>query len=184
MAIHDSLVDMLSESLPEYLAMAEHAINTPKPGGTAASCYGYPAAVLLFSIADAIGSYCAGNDAFKVDVDGRMVRIGSGEQRFYVLNSRYYGLALRGYQFSGLYTKFRGPLTHNAAMVPGVLLEKGDATTPVVYDHSDKPGLIGLSLMPFLEVSRRAVGQFLGEHGGIVPTSGQWRDLAAKAGKL
>lgn len=180
MALHSSLVDLLSESLPEYVAMAEHAITTSKPGG---GCYGYPAAALLFAVADAIGSYCAGNDEFKVDVGGKMVRIGSGEKSFYVLNGRFYGLALSSHHFESLYKNFRGPLTHNAAMVPGLLLEKGNVGDPVFHDDPSGQGVICLSLVPFLEVSKRAVEQFLKSHGGIVPTSGQWKDLAKKAGK-
>jgi hypothetical protein len=51
----------LRESLPEYVEIARVAIGRSKPGFSASSCYGYPAAALLFSVADSIGSYYRGN---------------------------------------------------------------------------------------------------------------------------
>jgi hypothetical protein len=57
MAPHSSLVSMLRESLPEYVAVARMAVETTKPGRTASSFYGYPAAALLFAVVDSIGSY-------------------------------------------------------------------------------------------------------------------------------
>jgi hypothetical protein len=75
MALHDSTVSMLKESLPEYLKAAEFCINYRKDktyghdqeGG----CLGYPGTSLMFCILDTIGSYYRGRKDIFVDIEGK-----------------------------------------------------------------------------------------------------------------
>ena len=54
MAIHPNLQSMLRESLPEMLLVAKYCIEFRKDTSiwSASGCYGYPAALILLSIAD------------------------------------------------------------------------------------------------------------------------------------
>ncbi len=54
MAVHESLVSMATEAIEEHLAVAEHCVNTVKPGG---GVYGFTAVLLLFSVVDALSNY-------------------------------------------------------------------------------------------------------------------------------
>lgn len=74
MAVHDSTISLLNESLREHLYAAETCINFRKDitwgqnqdGG----CLGFPGVTLMFCIVDAIGSYHRGKKDFRVEVDG------------------------------------------------------------------------------------------------------------------
>ena len=54
MALHGSLTSLLKDSLPEFLKAAELCLSYRKPDGGSLGC---PAAGLMFSIADSLGSY-------------------------------------------------------------------------------------------------------------------------------
>jgi hypothetical protein len=113
---------MLRESLKEYLKVAEYCIQFrkgPEEWGAAGAggCYGYPAAVMLFCIVDAIGSYHRGRKEFKVLIDGKEKSIkNDGSQYFYVLNSKYYNQVLSKSDIERLYGNYRSLLIHNAAI--------------------------------------------------------------------
>ena len=84
MATHLDIKSMLYESLPEMLLVAKYCIEYRKDKNiwSVSGCYGYPAALLLLSIVDSIGSYIE---------NGK----GNIDKRFKVLNNDvYYGLNL------------------------------------------------------------------------------------------
>ena len=146
MAIHFTVQSMLKESLVEMFLVAEYSINFRKDpalwgfGG----CYGYPAAVLLFSIADSIGSYVNG---------------GNTEKHFNVLNhTDYYDLGLAPDEIKMLYQKYRSLLTHNAVMANEATLSIGDKDSHV---FELQKGVPLLNLLPFLEKTRVALSNFL-----------------------
>jgi hypothetical protein len=62
MAIHNSVPDMVQESLVEKLICSKFAIEYQKEPSEwgAEGCLGHPALTLLMSIADTIGSYVLG----------------------------------------------------------------------------------------------------------------------------
>src|SRR3989344_940232 len=104
MAIHTNIPSMLQESLPEMLLGAKYCIEFRKDKSfwPAPGCYGYPAALLLLSIVDSIGSY---------------IEQGNVENHFKVLkNADYYGLSLPGDEIRVLYNKYRNLLIHNSVM--------------------------------------------------------------------
>ena len=158
MAIHPSVAALLRESVPEYLDIARYCCHTPKPGG---GWYGYPAALLLLTIIDVIGSYHWQDSAFTVNVDGRAQSINDDASDHYlVLNSHYYGQSLTRRQIDKLSEYFRCLLAHNASLAPGKLLDIGNPADPVFYFGGD--GEIDvINLRGLLAVTEGAVQQFL-----------------------
>ena len=81
MAIHASTTSLLRESLPEFLEAARYCVEFSKNAGwghgQGGGCLGYPAAALLFSIADSIGSYSSG---LAVSIDGKSTKIDSEKE--------------------------------------------------------------------------------------------------------
>ena len=146
MAIHQDIPSMLQESLPEMLLVAKYCIEFrkdttiwPAPG-----CYGYPAALLLLSIADSIGSY---------------VEKGSVENHFKILkNSDYYGLNLSDDELKIVYDNYRNLLSHNTVMATNVGLSIGLIGDQVLQSQN---GSHLLNLFPFYNATVKAVNVFL-----------------------
>lgn len=160
MTLHAFLATMTRESLPEYLAVARMAMT--RSDGMSRE-YGYPAGALMFMIASAIGSYYEGNASFKVHVDGRQVAITGSANHLFILNSDLYARqGLSQSRINRLYECFRGPLVHNAALAPNVILNSGDESGPVFYlaDPND-PKIEVVNLRGFFGLTERAVEAFL-----------------------
>lgn len=146
MAIHPDLQSMLNESLPEMLLVAKYCIEFSKDTSiwSAPGCYGYPAAILLLSIADSIGSY----------VEQKKVK-----NHFKILNnSDYYGLDLSDKEIKVIFDNYRNLLSHNAVMATNVGLTIGVPTDNVLIKKDDK---FWLSLVPFYNISVKAINSFL-----------------------
>lgn len=146
MATHNSIKSLIRESLKEYLEVSFYCINyrkNPKDWGST-GCLGYPAAVLLFSIADSIGSYIIG---------------GSTKDHFNILNySDYYNLDLSDEELEKIYKEHRCLLTHNAALNHEIGLSLGQNTNNVI-EYRDK--IMYLNLFPFYKLSKSIVYNFL-----------------------
>ena len=145
MARHPNLISMLFESLPEMLLVAKYSIEFQKDTDIwpAPGCYGYPAAILLLSIADSIGSY---------------VEKGSVENHFRVLNNEdYYGLKLSDKEIRMMFD-YRNLLAHNTVMSTNVGLNIGSLNDPVLQNQN---GIYLLNLFPFYNVSLKAVSSLL-----------------------
>ncbi len=146
MSIHPNLESMLQESLPEMLLVAKYCIEFnkdtkiwPAPG-----CYGYPAAVLLLSIADSIGSY---------------VEKGKVENHFKVFNNAdYYGLYLSDEELRVLIDNYRNLLSHNTVMATNAGLNIGLPSDNVLEKKDDK---YWLNLVALYNISVKAVNSFL-----------------------
>jgi hypothetical protein len=126
MAIHNSTHSLIHEALTEYLAIAEYCISTAKPTG---GCYGFPTALLCFTIVDAIGSFYRGNTSFTINIDKKTRTIdGDGFKHYFILNSDYYGQSLSEKDIKRLYEYYRCLLVHNAALAPNYILDIGKET--------------------------------------------------------
>jgi hypothetical protein len=146
MAIHTSKESMLKESLTELVRVVQYCINFRKDPAIWGShgCYGYPAAILLFSIADSIGSWIVG---------------GKPQKHFDILkHENYYNLNLSGEDIKLIYDGYRCLLTHNALLKFDVFLDIGREEDAVFEFKNNKPYL---NLLPFLKVTERAVKNFL-----------------------
>ena len=148
MAIHLNLQSMLRESLPEMLLVAKYCIEFRKDTSiwSASGCYGYPAALILLSIADSIGSY---------------VERGSIKNHFKILNNQnYYGLNPSNEEIGIIYDKYRNLLSHHTVMSTDVGLNIGSLTSSVLQKEN---GRYWLNLIPFYNVSVKAVKSFLND---------------------
>jgi hypothetical protein len=182
MAIHPDLKSLLHESVREYLEVAEYCLAYRKDANWGAAevggCLGYPAAVMLFSVVDTIGSFHRGSAAISVVVDGRPVKIRKeGFQHFFILNSDYYDLHLSELTIRRLYENFRNLLMHNASLAPNHALSyapDGSEPFPVVN------GKQRVNLAPFLIATRMAVSKFLTRLDSVVPGSDQARNIGLK----
>lgn len=137
---------MLQESLTEMLLVAKYCIEFRKevPPWSAPGCYGYPAALILLSIADSIGSY---------------VEQGNVENHFKILNNKdYYNLNLDNEALRAVYDYYRNTLSHNAVLAPNVVLDIGQNNEMVIQKTNNS---YLLKLVPLFNVSAIAVNNFL-----------------------
>jgi len=182
MAIHPDTASMLQESLREYLSVAQWCVHYQKDAswgtGQACGCLGYPAAVMMFCIADTIGAFHRADKSFNALVDGKTVTIRQqGFHHFYVLNSNYYQQSLSGVAIKRLYGNFRDLLVHNAALAPDhilISLPNIPDAFPTLNDHQ----LVNIN--GFLQVSEAAVRIFLKRLPTVVPGSLQEENIRKK----
>jgi hypothetical protein len=129
MATQFDLKSLLRESVHEYLFVADYCVQFQKdsawPQREVGGCLGYPAAVMLFSIVDTIGSFHQGDAGLNLVIDGKSRDIrNEGFQHFFILNSDYYGQSLEEAAIKKLYDNFRNLLVHNASLAPSNFLIK------------------------------------------------------------
>lgn len=144
--LHPGLQSMLRESLPEMLLVAKYSIEFPKNTNIwpAPGCYGYPAALLLLSITDSIGSY---------------VEQGNIENHFKILNNNdYYGLNLSIEKIRIIFDDYRNLLAHNTVISSNVGLNIGSPNDLVLQSQNNR---YWLNLVPFYNLSIKAVNAFL-----------------------
>jgi len=141
-----AIENLVFEALVENLLVSKYSLDFRKdpikwgrPG-----CYGFPAAILLLSIADMIGSYVLG---------------GNTRNHFNILNdNRYYDLRLSTEEIKEVYEKYRCRLTHNGALPLGRLLDIGSASDPILESLN---GNLKLNLVPFWNKSYYCVEKFV-----------------------
>ncbi|ODT44717.1 MAG: hypothetical protein ABS70_04860 [Nitrospira sp. SCN 59-13] len=175
MALHRTTIQLLKESLPEFLHVAEYCIGFRKPDG---GCLGYPGAAVLFSIADSLGSYHRGRTDFTVPVDGANVSIKSqGYHHLFIFNSRFYGFDLSEAEIKKLYANYRCLLLHNSALANDhfLFLEKPESPAFV----TDRSG-IHVNVAGLLRVTKMAVSAFLNDIDRIVQNSKQLEIIGRK----
>ena len=166
MAIHPNPQSMLQESLVEMYLVAKYCIEFRKDTNIwpAPGCYGYPAALLLLSIADSVGSYV---------IDTKETR-----SHFDILKrADYYNLSISDDDITAIYTKYRNLLTHNSVMATEAVLNIGNHNDPVFETKNNRPFL---NLVPFLEKTREVLINFLSNSNQIVTNSKQLQDILRK----
>jgi hypothetical protein len=142
-----TLNNIVYESLVENLLVSSYCIKFRKDPlrWKEEGCYGFPATILLFSIADIIGSYIIG---------------GSTKKHFEIFNNNdYYNLNLSENALEEMYKHYRCLITHNGAMPPGRLLDIGTNDDPVVIKTNS--GEMILNLVPFWNKTYFCVEKFL-----------------------
>lgn len=182
MAIHSDTASMLQESLREYLYVADSCVRFQKDdswgSGQTGGRLGYPAAVMMFCIADTIGSFHRGDKNFSVAVDGKLVTIQrQGFQHFYVLNSEYYGQSLSEAAINRLYANYRDLLVHNASLAPEHFLIS-NLSLPAAFAVVN--GRLVVNIDGFLRISSGAVKLFLERVPTVVPGSSQEANIQKK----
>lgn len=182
MSIHPDTASMLQESLREYHLAAQWCVQFQKDTswgiGQVGGRLGYPAAVMMFCIADAIGSFHRANKSFSALVDGKTVMIRQkGFQHFYVLNSDYYQQSLSGVAIKRLYENFRNLLVHNAALASEHILISLPKL-PEAFPTMDGRQLVNID--GFLRISGVALDLFLKRLPTVVPGSSQDETICKK----
>ena len=177
MAYHNSTHSLIEEAITEYLAIANYCLMTAKPTG---GCYGYPTALLLFSIVDAIGSFYKGDSSISIKIDGTNKTIKKDSQHYFILNSNYYNQKLSGKEIEKLYEYYRCRLVHNAALAPGCFLEIGELTDVPFAKQENSNTIDIVNLTPFAELSHNAVSKFLKVAPSIIPNSKQGKIINKK----
>ena len=166
MAIHGTISSMAKEALIETFLVAQYCVKfekDPRIWG-ASGCYGYPAAKLLFSIVDTIGSYVIDNN------DPR--------QHFKILNHPdYYNLGLSEEDLKIIYENYRSLLEHNSVMPFDHFLNIGNADGKVFEIVNNKPTL---NLLPFLLLTKKILEKFLPDLEKIISESKKMQDILKK----
>ena len=176
MAIHSRTEDMLKESLVDMLNGAEVCIQFKKEKG---GCLGYPAAVLLLSIVDTIGSYYEGNKDFKIKIDGKLKTIdGDAFKHFFILNSEYYDFQLSEKFIKKIYDNYRSLLVHNGVIAPGHLITIDDPLRRAMSEDAISNSATGknypsIHLKPFYRSTEFAVSKFIKKVDTVFPKSKQ-----------
>lgn len=182
MASHGSTVSLLKESLREYLHVAEYCINFHKDVAwghdQAGGCLGYPGAMIMFCIADTIGSYHRKRKGFSVQVDGSEKEIiNDSFHHFFILNSDYYNQQLSEAIIKKLYYNYRSFLLHNAALAIDHVLFIGKPDDPTFPVRDGKPHV---NVSAFFQITKSAVQKFLNSIDKIVPGSDQEKVVKLK----
>ncbi len=179
--------DLSREALNEVLEAVEQCILYRKeeheqwvdsrfPG-----CLGIPAAILLFSIADAIGSYHR-NNGFKVVIAGKSQAINNTAKHLYVFNSKFYGYQeLTCVELNVLYYNYRSILTHNLGLPDSHILIL-DPTGNKLIEKKQGPQNNNwvLNLNVFFNLTKKAVEMFLSESKEIIENSSAVKDEITK----
>lgn len=187
MALHDTPSSMLKESLDETLEAAKYCVEytkTDKKWGEFATggCLGYPAAILLFSIIDSIGSYFRKNDTIDIVIDGKKEKINAtGWEHFKILNSKYFNQSLSKDFIIKLYNKFRSCLTHNSVlgsetlMIPNNRFIDSNVQNQAFGVTKDAHGNVinVISIKELWDLCQNAVLLFKNDIDTIVPNSKQ-----------
>ena len=143
----------MKESLKEMVEVASYCVNFEKSDDTRwvghMGCYGYPGALLLLSIVDALGSeIIGGGDDCK--------------KHFKILNHKnYYNLKLKDDIIEKLRNEYRNYLSHNAQIGNFVAMYPGDEDSSLL---ENKDGFLTLNLKPFLAISENVVSDFLNKN--------------------
>lgn len=187
MTVHHSADRMVAESLPEYITAADFCVNYSKANG---GCLGYPAALLLFAVVDALGSFHRANQKFNILIDGKNTIIRKKEDHFIILNSKYYQLSLSKKEVALLQNNYRHPLAHNSLLMPDSMLDIGDGKTSpfefIKVAGSKVPGrsMPFVHLKPFLALSKIAVERFLHDAEDIISNSKQVAEMTLRADRI
>jgi hypothetical protein len=177
MAVYDDPVQAIREALPEFLELARIGVEHQKPGG---GVLGYPSAVCLFAVVDAIGSYYRGHPTFTVDVDGKPMPIAKdrASDHILILNSEFFGFSFTEAELRALYRIGRSPLTHNALIGEGQWLHADEGDGRAIVARSDG---MHVYLHAFHRLCQEAVERFLRVAADVITKSLAMQELHSKA---
>lgn len=187
MAKHPNTQSMLRESLKEMIFVAEYCITYRKDAtwevNQFGGCLGFPAAIMLFCIADTIGSFYEGNGNFKIKINEQDKVIKKDNfQHFYILNSDYYRLNLSEEFIKIIYKRFRSSLVHNLTLSPGYSLSiESDDKPPFEIRENSDPNMVNVHLKPFLKMTQIAIEKFLNKVDAVIPGSKKQGEILLKS---
>lgn len=161
--------DLSREALNEMLEAVEYCISYRKKeheqwvDSTFPGCLGIPAAILLFSIADAIGSHYRHKE-FKIRGTNKMQKMKTTVEHFFIFNSDLYdNQILSREEISVLYDIYRSKLTHNLGLPSFYFIELNTKSNKLLEEKQNAQGenYWVLNLYEFLNLTKNAVTGFL-----------------------
>jgi len=187
MALHLTPSSMLKESLKETLEAAKFCSNyrkTDEKWGEfkTGGCLGFPAAILLFSIIDTIGSYFRGDGDIEILIDSKNSTIEKdGWQHFKILNSKYFNQVLSQEYIKTLYSKFRSYLAHNSVLGKNavMIMENSSWNAEIkgkaffLGEDTNGDTVYVISIKELCELCESAIDSFLSDVDEVVPNSKQ-----------
>lgn len=166
---HFQKVELLKESLAEMIHTANYCTKYRKRNkriwgsNSGEGILGFPAAIILFSVIDCIGSVFLGDESYKIQINGIEHTIKSTSQHIYILNSKYFNLDLSLIDLTNIYKNVRSTLTHNSLLPAGYKLEIGkEEKLPfnITIDKNDKKKYC-VNIIPLLKTTKIAVEKFV-----------------------
>lgn len=187
MAIHPDTASLIKEAIKEMIFAAENCITYRKDetwgANQAGGCLGYPGVLLLFSVVDTIGSFREGDKTYKITIDGKERTINTNNyEHYFILNSPYFKQNLSETIIKKIYQNFRNLLIHNLSLPPDHFLFMGALTNQILEIKTDDKGnqCPFINVISFLDMSKKAVAQFLQDVDAVVPSSKQHVNITSK----
>jgi hypothetical protein len=149
MAIHKHLSTLAVEAIDEYLHIARQCAEQLKAGG---GIFGYPAALLLLCVVNALGTYLRNEE---VVIDGKKQRITEGEP-FRVLNHSILNQNLTMTQIKKIERAYRNQLAHAALLEPGAWLTPQATSSPFMFSGDE----VAISVPTLRQVVESAWNRF------------------------
>ena len=121
MSIYQKQSDQQIEALKENIKVINYCLHYNKNNEQVHTdytvpCLGYPAAILLCSVIDTIGSFFRGSEN-TIQVGAETKKIETASDHFMILNhDRLFNLNLSGKTILDFYSTYRSKLTHNNSL--------------------------------------------------------------------
>jgi len=190
--MYQSTTTSLKESLEEMLEASKYCVEYSKSSPQwdkyrTGGCLGYPAAILLFSIVDSMGSYFRHNTDIKIIINGKSSKISSsGWEHFKILNSKYFSQSLSTDFLKILYHYYRSSITRNGVLATGVMMYPSSQNSIfenasfVVFNFENGESSPIVFMKELYLLCRTAVDIFKPEINDIVPKSHQVQIMGLK----
>ena len=142
MAIHQKQADQQIEAISENLKVVNYCLHYNKNDSQihkdfTVPCLGYPAAILLCSLIDTIGSFFRGSQSV-IMVDSQPKTIETAFDHFLILNHNFlFNLNLSGKTIFDFYSTYRSKLTHNNSLPTNNFLIATSAANPIFRLNSN-----------------------------------------------
>lgn len=163
MAEYDKQKGQQIEALKENLFAIDWCLNYDKgianewTGDSKIGCLGIPAAILLFSLIDTIGSvFCATDTHISIDgvVDNKIQK---ASEHFYILNhDKFFNLNLRIATIVDFYSTYRSRLTHNSSLPANNYLSIGNSRDRI-FELDSESKIIKINLLPLYELTKVSI---------------------------
>jgi hypothetical protein len=130
MSVQPNPWSLAEEAIGEYLLASRICVEHRKQDG---GILGYPAALLLLCIVNALGTYLRGEE---VVIEGKKQQITRGKP-FRALNHLLFRQDLTRAQIDRIEAAFRNPLAHNALIHIGAGLTPAEAGLPFEFSNNE-----------------------------------------------
>lgn len=153
--------DFQIESLKENLFAAELCLKFDKSkeewsGGSKVGCLGIPAAILLCSLIDTIGSVFR-NTEMEVFIDGKYKKIEKAYEHFCILNhEKFFKCNLTLVTINDFYETYRSKLTHNNSLPGNNFLDIGNFTDDI-FELNAEYKINKINLLSLYNITKSAV---------------------------